>query len=243
MDFDLPECTKEGRPGRYYQLHVSKFSPTQNAVGMDEVNLKTAKIRKYDEEKLREYLYLRPVPVVIGQGRFHPIDRHHMLRSLWKAAGRDNEAGLTRDDAQVVVKVVDNWEFIESAKRFWKAMDKNQWVYPFDYGGGGPLNVKELKERIQDLRNDPYRSLAWYVRKRFGYFKDRSNPIFAEFKWANFFRTRVQLGDALLTPDSGEGLEDILIEELDEDDREEAIGYAVALARSKDARDMPGHVL
>ena len=243
MDFDLPECKKDGEPGRYYQLRVANFSPTQNAVGMDEVNVKTAKIKKYSKKKLKEYLYLRPVPLVIGQGKFYLIDRHHMSRSLWESAGQENDSGLTRDNAQVVVKVTENWEFIQSGKRFWKAMDKNHWVYPFDYGGGGPLNVAKLKERIQDLRHDPYRSLAWYVRKRFGYFKDMSNPIFAEFKWANFLRTRIQLGDSLLTPDSGVNLEDILLEELDEDDRDAAIDYAVALARSKDARDMPGHVL
>lgn len=119
-------------------------------------------------------------------------------------------------------------------------------VIPFNIidppiGGGGPLNVSRLKKRLQDLQNDPCRSLAWYVRKRFGYFKDSANPIFAEFKWANFFRTRIQLGDALLDPDSGIDLRDILLEELDEDERNEIVDYAVSLARSSQAEELPGY--
>jgi len=241
MKFDLPKCTLESGRGGDYQLHVSDLSPTQNAVGMDEVKTKTKRIRRRNKKELKHYLYLRPVPVVIGQDKFFLIDRHHMSRSLWEAAGKDNDSGLKRKNVRVVVRVVENWQFIRSPNQFWRAMDKKHWVYPYDHGGGGPLNVKRLKKHVEDLENDPYRSLAWYVRQRFGYFKDPSNPIFAEFKWANFFRTRVELGDEMFDPESGVDLEEVLIEKLDQDDKDEVVAYALALARSNQARGLPGY--
>ncbi len=240
MKFQLPECTLEGQPGQYSELLVSELRPTQNAVGMDEVALKANGIKLKKKKKLQEYLYLRPAPVVIGQGGFYLLDHHHLARALWVAAGEKNAADLTKTNARVVVKVTENWQFIKSAKRFWKAMNKSDWVYPFDHGGGGPLNVNRLKKNIQDMCNDPYRSLAWYVRKRFGYFKDGSNPIFAEFMWANFFRTRVGLGEQLWDPDSEMTLDKLLLEELESQERAEAIDYAVALARSQQASHLPG---
>ena len=243
MDFNLPPCELDSKPGQYCQLRISKFSPTQNAVGLDEVHLKTEKIAGRKKPSLKEYLYSRSVPVIIGLDSFYLIDRHHLVRSLWEAAGDKNKSEMTRKNARAVVKVVENWQFIESPRRFWKAMNKRHWVYPYDSYGGGPLNVGDLESHIKKLINDPYRSLAWYVRKRFGYFKDPSNPIFAEFKWANFFRTRLQLSDALLDPKSEMHLEDVLLEELDEDERDEIVNYAVALARSSQASSLPGYFI
>jgi len=46
-----------------------------------------------------------------------------------------------------------------------------------------------LPKHIRDLEFDPYRSLAWLVRDRHGYMKN--NTPFSEFKWANYFRTRI----------------------------------------------------
>ncbi len=243
MKFNLPNLDVNSTPGHYYQLLISRLSPTQNAVGMDEVDIKTKKIAGKKEESLKEYLYLRPIPVIIGLDSFFLIDRHHMSRSLWEAAGKKNKAGLTRKNARAVIKVVENWQFITSPKRFWKTMDDNNWVYPYDASGGGPLNVGKLKKHIKDLDNDPYRSLAWYVRKRFGFFKDPANPIFAEFKWADFFRTRVRLSEALFDPESGETIEDVLLEKYDEAVRDEIISFAVALARSSQASSLPGYFI
>lgn len=243
MDFNLPECDLKSKPGQYYQLSISKFSPTQNAVGLDEVKVKTKKIAGKKKKSLKEYLYVRPVPVIIGLGSFFLIDHHHLLRSLWEAAGEKNASGMTRKDARAVVQVVENWQFITSPKRFWKAMDKNHWVYPYDLGGGGPINISKLEQHIKDLSNDPFRSLAWYVRNQFGYFKDAANPIFAEFKWANFFRTRVQVSEDLLDPKSGVTLEKVLLEKFDKEVRDDIIGYAVALARSSEASSLPGYFI
>ena len=59
------------------------------------------------------------------------------------------------------------------------------------------LRGKDLAPtHIKDLAFDPYRSLAWNVREHHGYVKN--TMPFPEFKWANFFRTRILLDQDIL---------------------------------------------
>ena len=85
-----------------------------------------------------------------------------------------------------------------AGRRFWKSLVSNNWVYPYDGMGAGPLNPDLLKTSVGSLENDLYRSLAWVIRLQYGFVKDPENPTFAEFRWASFFRSRV-LFDAQLT--------------------------------------------
>ena len=75
-------------------------------------------------------------------------------------------------------------------------MHEQNWVYLFDRAGGGPQQPATLPTHIKDLKFDPYRSLAWIVREHHGYVKN--NAPFSEFKWANFFRTRILLDQDIL---------------------------------------------
>ncbi len=186
FDF-LPKCTATDPQGTIARLKVSQLKPTQNAVGMDEIHAKVKKIEKKSTSKLQDYLLQRTVPIIIGNdGKFYLIDHHHLATSIWLACG----------DIDLPVEVVRNWNPIKSM-RFWKAMVRSNWVYPFAADGGGPQNPESLKKHIKDLDNDIYRSLSWVVRQEFGYVKSPDNAIFAEFKWGSFFRTRV-LFDELL---------------------------------------------
>lgn len=231
FDF-LPKCdanTEQGIPSR---LKLSQLKPTQNAVGMDEVNTKIGKIKKKNREKLEDYLLQRPIPIIIGnKGQYYLIDHHHLAFSLWQAKG----------DMEVLVEVTRNWNSI-SGDRFWRAMAKNNWVYPFDALGAGPMNPSNLKQHIKDLENDIYRSLSWVVRQDYGYIKDPSNAIFAEFKWGSFFRSRV-IFDAQLSCKKKcmqMTLEDIMKD--DPEDHDDKIAYARYLASSPEASGLPGFV-
>jgi hypothetical protein len=73
--------------------------------------------------------------------------------------------------------------------------------------------------RLQDLVDDPYRSFAGAVREAGGFSKP-PEP-FQEFLWANFFRVSV-------TPKSLQR------------DWKKAVNRAVEMARSKDAKYLPG---
>ena len=231
FDF-LPKCDKNTAPGTYARLKLSQLKPTQNAVGMDEVNTKTKKIAEKSGKKLEDYLLQRTIPIIIGNdGNYYLIDHHHLAVSLWLAKG----------DMDVPVEVVKNWNPIEG-DRFWRAMANNNWVYPFDAMGAGPFNPSGLKQHVKDLDNDIYRSLSWVVRQDYGYVKDPNNAIFAEFKWGSFFRTRVIFHAQLSCEKKCMEMTLADIEKSDPEDYNEKIAYALYLASSPEASGLPGFV-
>ncbi len=77
-----------------------------------------------------------------------------------------------------------------------------------------------LPKHIDQLRDDPYRSLAGYVRNAGGY--EKTPTAFAEFLWADFFRPRVRIGPTRA-------------------DFEVAVKKALTLAGSKEASKLPGY--
>jgi len=225
-------CNKHSQQGTFGLLMLSQLKPTQNAVGMDEVNAKVKKIKKKDQKKLKDYLLQRPVPVIIGNGgKFYVIDHHHLAKSLWLAKG----------DTAVPVEIIRNWSALKG-DRFWRAMARSNWLYPYDAMGSGPMNPKRLKQHVKDLDNDIYRSLSWVVRQTYGYVKDPNNAIFAEFKWGSFFRGRV-IFDAQLTC-TRKCMKQTLadIKKSDKDDYKSKTAYALYLASSPDAQGLPGFV-
>ncbi|WP_300452205.1 ParB-like protein [Accumulibacter sp.] len=239
MDFNYDDCTSRAqRGGRLYQLRVADLHPTQCGVGLDEVNAKADSMRKKSKEELTAYLITHPVPIVIGNGdKFYLTDHHHLARALWEVASGKNEAGIDESNARVAVEVLYNWSVLKDYS-FWKAMHDNSWVYLFDHMGGGPLPPDALPKHIKDLRNDPYRGLAWYVRTAFGY--DKMPADFAEFQWAQFFRMRMILDNRLLRNQIEDT--DILLAKMSDEDRQAIIDEAVHLASSSAAAGLPGYV-
>ncbi|HXK55317.1 MAG TPA: ParB/Srx family N-terminal domain-containing protein [Gammaproteobacteria bacterium] len=228
----LPKCESSTPQGTQARLKLSQLRPTQNAVGMDEVNVKTKKIAEKSGKKLEDYLLQRTIPIIIGNGgQFYLIDHHHLAISLWRAKG----------DMEVPVEVTKNWSPITGG-RFWRGMAMNNWIYPFDALGGGPTNPTSLKQHVKDLDNDIYRSLSWLVRQDYGYVKDPSNAIFAEFKWGSFFRTRVIFHAQLACEKRCMEMTLADIEKSDPDDYHEKVSYALYLASSPEASGLPGFV-
>jgi len=229
----LPEITDRSEQGAICRVLVSQLRPTQNAVGFDEIVEKQKKIRKKTEkpDDLQDYLMQQAIPVIIGNGgEFYQIDNHHLARSVW------NELG----DMDMPVEAVKHWSVIEGDS-FWKAMRKNKWLYPFAGDGSGPLPPKKLKTHVKDLENDIFRSLSWVVRQKYGYVKSPGNAIFAEFKWANFYRSRiifdVQLKEQL-------DIEELTLEKVKDEDKgdyQELLDYAMYLATSDEAKGLPGY--
>lgn len=238
MDFNYEECTaKAHRGGQFYQLRVADLHPTQCGVGMDEVYAKAASMAKKNKEELTAFLITRPVPIVIGNGsEFYVTDHHHLARALWEAAQGKNAAGIDVGNARVVVEVLENWSVLKGYN-FWKAMHDRRWVYLFDHLGGGPLQPGSLPKHVKELRNDPYRGLAWYVRSHFGY--EKSPADFAEFQWAQFFRMRMILDKRLLDNDIDDV--DILLSKMKAEDRQELVEEAIHLAGTSEAAGLPGY--
>jgi hypothetical protein len=160
-----------------------------------------------------------------------------LANALWKTAKGKNKAGIDTKNARVVVTVQYNRAGLKGY-HFWKAMHEARLVYLFDNYGGGPIQPKDLCPHIKDLANDPYRSLAWEVRTRYGYGK--SPHAFAEFIWANFFRIRIIIDSWTLKDKIRDS--DVLISNLTADQQKEVIDEAMQWARSPEAKAMPGYL-
>ena len=106
------------------------------------------------------------------------------------------------------------------ASKFWVDMAAKGWVHAFD-GKGRKRPISAVPRKIEDMEDDPYRSLAGFVRLRGGFLKSESP--FAEFLWADFYRSRIAL--KLLKKNFGKGLVE-----------------AREFASSADAAQLPGYI-
>lgn len=195
--------------GEAWGFPIQALRPTQFAVGGRAVESKKNEIiLKLSKGKLDKYLRANPVPVVLGPGdRTYMVDHHHLCSALIKASQKEVE-----------IETKEDWSNL-SENTFWAKMQAANYVYLFDEKGK-LRRLEDLPSRLDDLKEDPYRSLAYFVRKQGG-FKKSSAP-FAEFQWAQFFRSRVNLGKGT------KGFES-------------AVQEALKLAHSKAAKDLPGY--
>ena len=112
--------------------------------------------------------------------------------------------------------LLDDLSVVEG-EHFWRAMEFHRWAHPYDERGRR-RDYDAIPSRISKLRDDPYRSLAGLVRDAGGYAKD-AEP-FAEFLWADFFRSHIARKKLRAAPGS----------------------QALALAHHLGARYLPGWV-
>jgi hypothetical protein len=196
---------------KMWKEKILDLKPTQFAVGMLEVDEKIATVRKFSKKKRRAFLAETPVPVVCSpKGILYVIDHHHFLCVCYHVGIKKVYVNVVHDLSKKKI----------SYRNFWKWMTKNRSAYPYCQFGEGPRDPVYLPRDIRGLADDPYRSLAWYVRKAGGF--SNSDRNFAEFKWANFFRSR-----RLLQLEGVDGMPDALLK-------------ASKLAQSPAAKALPG---
>jgi hypothetical protein len=189
---------------------IEAVRPTQFAVGYREVEERARNILGKSPKKLEQYMAEHVPLLVVGPGGVpYLIDGHHLALALVKHRVTD------RFEARIEA----NWRDLSPAE-FWKNMRRRGWVYLYDNQGHGPLDPDRLPRKVSELTDDPYRSLAWEVRKRGGYGK--TNAPHAEFEWANYFRSRIAIGSA-------------------PGDFNRAVEAALAISRLPAAKDLPGY--
>jgi hypothetical protein len=194
-----------------HRQKVLSLRPTQFAVGMLEVDEKIAVVRKYKAKQVREFIDDNPVPVVMGPDKhLYVVDHHHFLCVCYHVGVQKVRISVVKDLSKRKMTYT----------QFWKWMFKTRHAYPFCQFGEGPRKVLYLPKDIRGLADDPYRSIAWFVRKAGAF--ENSGRNFAEFKWANFFRRC-----RLLDRSGPTGLADALVK-------------AVTLAQSPAAKRLPG---
>jgi hypothetical protein len=187
---------------------ILELRPTQMTVGMREVKEKRQRWRERKSKKKQgEFVGHHMIPVVLGPDkRYYVVDHHHLARALHDEGVKD-----------ILVTVIGDLSMVER-DAFWGVMDNKRWVYPYD-AKGERRHFKDLPKSIEDLRDDPFRSLAGELRRSGGFAKD-TTP-FSEFLWADFLRRHIQ-------------------RKLVEDHFTRAMEKALELAKTDDAIYLPG---
>jgi hypothetical protein len=193
---------------KLHEVEIHRLRPTQITVGMIEVEDKRSMLGALGKHERRDLLEAHPIPAVWGpDGKLYITDHHHLARAA-SEAGVESGFFLVEDDFTKV-----------PIAQFWPKMSAARWAHPIDeQGRRRPFT--EIPDHVEKLRDDPYRSLACYVRNAGGF--DKTPTAYAEFLWADFFRRRVVIGPTRADFDS-------------------AVRKALALAGSDAAADLPGY--
>lgn len=128
-------------------------------------------------KEITRFLEKRPIPAVRGPGHdFYIVDHHHLSMAL-----------IQSEVTEAFVRVIADYSDLPRAD-FWRRMFAGGLVYPFDHHGRR-IAPSALPCEIRHLKRDPHRDLAWSVREAGGF--EKSGLPFAEFRWAQFYRSRI----------------------------------------------------
>jgi hypothetical protein len=195
-----------------YQPTLS-LKPTQFAVGLLEVEYKVVEMKKLSRKKLARLVEKTPIPVVVSPWKeLCIVDHHHFLFACWHANVQEVRVEVIKDYSKSKSKL--------SYHRFWQMMATKKYSYLYDQFGEGPRSPLYLPMDVRGMADDPYRSLAWMVRKEGAF--ENTTVTFGEFAWADLFR-----GRKLLDMHGRRGFH-------------QAVLRGVKLARSPAARNLPG---
>ena len=186
---------------------LSALHPTQMTVGRREVAIKRREWSTLKGKERKQLLKQHWFPVVIGpRQRYYIVDHHHFGLAL-------HEEGVKT----VWLMELKDLSWLKP-RQFWSAMEYWEWVHP--YGADGKRrDFDALPIHLQNLEDDPYRSLAGEVQRAGGFAKDTAP--YSEFLWADYFRAKVPR--ALLSKNFARALE-----------------TAMKLAHNQYARYLPG---
>ena len=156
---------------------VADLVPTQVTVGMREVDVKRRRWREKHSHDVVNFLNKHRLPVILGpDARHYLIDRHHLTLALY-------DEGIW----ELPVSIVANMSGL-SYDEFWKTLEGHNLTHPFD-DEGSRRSYDDMPASVDDLIDDPFRSLAGALKRAGGYAKDKAP--FSEFRWADFMRSRI----------------------------------------------------
>ena len=187
-------------------VSITDLAPTQMTVGMREVSHKRRRWRERSPDEAATFLNTLRIPIVLGPGaRPYLLDRHHLALALHNEGVKELLVSITADLSYL------------PPNEFWIILENQNWSHPFTNGQLRPYS--EMPDRLDSLQDDPFRSLSWAVKKA-GCYAKVETP-FSEFRWAEFFRSRIP-------------------RELVELDFVRAQALAMHFARSEEAAALPG---
>jgi hypothetical protein len=193
-----------------HEVEVHRLHPTQITVGMIEVQEKRKMLANLKNHAQRDFLESHPIPAVEGpDNKLYITDHHHLGRALLEQGINTGFFLIEADFSHLTLDA------------FWPEMDRHKWVHPYDENGI-LKSFLAIPWHLTYLVDDPYRSVAGYVRNAGGY--QKTDAAFSEFLWADFFRSRIS--PAEINSDFGS-----------------AVQKGVVLAHESDAKALPGYVV
>lgn len=190
-----------------HSVAIADLRPTQMTVGLREVEFKRHSWREREGDSASDFLSRHMIPAIKGaKARIYIIDHHHLVRAL-------HDEG----QQQVFVNIIADISWLP-ASAFWTVCEHRNWAHPYD-DNGRRCSTDMMPKKIEDLKDDPYRSLAGELRRVGGFAKDVTP--YSEFLWADFLRRNIR-------------------RKLIETDFEKAVTKAMKLARGHDASYLSG---
>jgi hypothetical protein len=206
----LPDYNPNLSSGTLSLAAVDLLHPAQVALGYREVDYRIQQFQAMTPDELDAYLLEHFLPIVIAPDRLpYVVDHHHRARAIQMTGLRET----------VYVKVWENCKDWSRAE-FWQLMQEKAWVYPYDKEGQR-VDLEAIPASLDQLQDDPYRSLAWGVLQAGGY--ARSDVPFQEFLWGNYFRQHLSFENT-------------------EAGFQQAVNAALQLCRLPAASHLPGYI-
>ncbi len=159
-------------------VSLNEIHPTQAFIGLDQIPDKVRKIlKKYKKDSLDDYLKEKWTPAILGPDqKYWIIDHHHLSFALLKA-------DIPKEKKRLYLKIIHDWSN-KNWNTFAQEMEREKFLYLKD-DNFNTLNFQDIPENIESLKDNPYRSLAYFAREE-GCF-DKVDIPFLEFTWAEFF--------------------------------------------------------
>jgi hypothetical protein len=178
---DDVRCDQQTAPDVNCACDLKSLRPLQGAVGMGEVWQKAEKI-KAKPEKEENKLAADPIKVVRGpDGQLFVTDHHHGALA-WLLAGYASGICSIEPDPSSA-----------DPEKFWPRLEELKKVH-LENKDGVVITPDALPKSLQQLPDDPYRTLAWMLRKEDGFCRAlMEQKEFAEFIWADWMRGRAEL--------------------------------------------------
>eukprot|EP01126_Amoeba_proteus_P009480 TRINITY_DN13591_c0_g1_i7.p1 TRINITY_DN13591_c0_g1~~TRINITY_DN13591_c0_g1_i7.p1 ORF type:complete len:284 (-),score=57.13 TRINITY_DN13591_c0_g1_i7:510-1361(-) len=148
-------------------VRPERIFPTQVYVGKTEMHCVQQELEKLDDGDLGDRLLENNVPTVVGpEGNLYLIDHHHFGLALFEAFLDFKRPMIHKVLYACVQADYSNY----SLPVFWRIMENRNYVLLRDERGNN-ISVSDLPTSLKALRDNPYRSLASWVRHSNGYVK------------------------------------------------------------------------
>lgn len=212
MAADVP-CDATTRAEATCACDVRTLRPLQGALEMEEARDKARKITSKPNKEWQD-LVDDPIKVVRGPGGALFITDHHHGADAWRLAGRP-----------IALCQISTRPPFSTEAHFWSDLVADRLVRLAD-AEGEPLTPAQLPSSLERMPDDPYRTLAWHLRRSGGFCRSHMpQKEFAEFIWADWLRKRPELPKPGVSASASS-----------------LLPTAMTLARSGAAQNMPGYV-